>query len=90
MSLQSCQVQSEIVISGDFNYINILLLQISFHSVDSSLQSVNSYFQIKSKRDQHLLYQSHASVNLLMIIANLIHILWRYLTRMYSNGSNGF
>lgn len=63
MSLQSCQVQSEIVISGDFNYINILLLQISFHSVDSSLQSVNSCFQIKSNRDQHLLYHSHASVN---------------------------
>lgn len=75
MSMQSCQVQSEIVISGDFNYINILLLQISFHSVDLSLQSVNSYFQIKSNSDQHLLYQSHASVNLLMIIVDLIHIL---------------
>lgn len=75
MSMQSCQVQSEIVISGDFNYINILLLQISFHSVDLSLQSVNSYLQIKSNRDQHLLYQSHASVNLLMIIVNLINIL---------------
>lgn len=65
MSVQSCQVQSKIVISSDFNYIKILLLQISFHSVDTSLQSVNSYFQIKSNRDQHPLYQSHASGNVL-------------------------
>lgn len=87
MSVQSRQVQSKVVISGDFNYSNVLLLQISFHSVGTSLQSVNLYFQIKSSRDQHLLYQSYASINLLIIIVNLIHILWRYLAGMYSNSS---
>lgn len=72
MSVQSCQVQSKIVTSVEFNYINVFSL-ISFHSIDTRLQSVNLFFHIKSNSDQHLQYYCHAPVNFIIIIVNLIH-----------------
>lgn len=72
-AIHSRQVQSKVVISGECSYFDVLLLQISFHSVGTSLQLVKLYFQIKSNRDQHQHYHSHGSVYFVISIVNLIH-----------------